>query len=142
MLNKEMAKLDWTRPAQFKSRGRCAGLNPWPCAETTFAGRPAEGLSGASRPIAFPTRSRATVIASGAKEGLIVACGEGWLELIEIQAPGAKRMAVRAYLLGKRIALGTRLGEQNERCASMNQDHENRRPHGDPSEKRDYPRRK
>ena len=49
-------------------------------------------------------------MASGAKEGLIVACGEGCLELLEIQAPNAKRMAAKAFLAGKRIDVGTRFG--------------------------------
>ena len=44
---------------------------------------------------------------SGAKEGLIIACGEGWLEIVEMQAPNAKRMGAKDYLRGKRIAVGT-----------------------------------
>lgn len=110
MLNKEMAKLDWSRPAVQLSR-QVRGLNPWPCAETTYeAGRLKVYLARPSDRVS--DAQPGTVIASSAKEGLIVACGEGCLELIEIQAPGAKRMTAKAYLMGKKIALGTRLGEQ------------------------------
>ena len=52
-----------------------------------------------------------TVITSGPKEGLIVACGTGCVELLEIQAPNAKRMTAKAYLMGKKIETGTRFGE-------------------------------
>ncbi len=113
MLNKEMAKVDWTRPAIEIAR-QVRGLNPWPCAETSFAGgrlkiymaKPSDRVSNAQP---------GEVIASGTKEGLIVACGTGSLELIEIQAPGAKRMTAKAYLTGKKIETGTRFGADEEK---------------------------
>ena len=46
------------------------------------------------------------VARSSAKEGLFVGCGEGWLEILELQAPGGKRMSAKSYLLGKRIDAG------------------------------------
>lgn len=108
MLTKEMGHIDWTQPAEKIAR-QVRGLNPWPCAYTdSSAGRlklylaqPLDGTSDAQP---------GTVIASSAKEGLVVACGEGKLELLEIQAPNAKRMAAKAYLSGKKIEPGTRFG--------------------------------
>ena len=41
-------------------------------------------------------------------EGLKTACGEGWLEVLEMQAPNAKRMSAKAYLQGKKIEIGTK----------------------------------
>ena len=41
-------------------------------------------------------------------------CGEGALEVLELQAPGGKRMAAKAYLAGKRIEVGTALGRTTE----------------------------
>ena len=58
------------------------------------------------------TWGKGTQIAS-AKKGLFVACGEGVLEIIEMQAPNAKRMAAKAYLMGKRIYAGTMLGKED-----------------------------
>ena len=52
-----------------------------------------------------------TVIVSGPKAGLVVRCGEGALEILEMQTPGGKRMAPKAYLMGKKIEVGTRLGK-------------------------------
>ena len=51
-----------------------------------------------------------TVVVSSPKEGLFVRCGEGALEVLELQAPGGKRMAAKAYLMGKGIEVGAILG--------------------------------
>ena len=40
---------------------------------------------------------------------LLVACGEGALELLELQRTGGRRVAVRDFLQGHRLAAGTRL---------------------------------
>ncbi len=107
MLKKEMGLIDWTRSAK-EIACQARGLDPWPSAWTDCLGgtlkiyraRPAvgEGEPG-------------TVLRSSAKEGLFVACGEGALEVLEMQAPGGKRMSARAYLAGKKIEPGTRFGE-------------------------------
>lgn len=108
MLTREMAQIDWTRPAE-EIACQVRGLNPWPCAYTeTESGRLKIYLA---RPVdRAAEETPGTVVASGAKEGLIVACGEGCLELLEIQAPNAKRMSAKAYLMGKKIDVGTRFG--------------------------------
>ncbi len=106
MLSREMGRVDWTRPAR-EIANQIRGLNPWPCAYADFEGgrlklylaRPC-----AARGEAAP----GTVTVSNAKEGLFVACGEGWLEILEMQAPNAKRMVAKAYLQGKRIEVGTK----------------------------------
>ena len=54
------------------------------------------------------------MIVSGPKTGLVVKCGAGALEVLEMQAPGAKRMAARAYLAGKRIDEGSAFGKDIE----------------------------
>ena len=50
------------------------------------------------------------VIVSSPKAGLVVRCGEGALEVLELQAPGGRRMAAKAYLMGKGMPVGTILG--------------------------------
>ena len=81
-------------------------MNPWPCAYTENAdGRIKIYLARAVE--AAHEAAPGTVVVSGAKEGLIIACGEGWLEIVEMQAPNAKRMGAKDYLRGKRIAVGT-----------------------------------
>ena len=107
MLKKEMGLIDWTRSAK-EIACQARGLDPWPSAYTDYLGgtlkiyraRPAAGEG-----------EPGTVLRSSAKEGLFVACGEGALEVLEMQAPGGKRMSARAYLAGKKIEPGTKFGE-------------------------------
>lgn len=106
MLTKEQGRVDWTRPAQ-EIADQIRGLNPWPGAYTDFeAGRLKLHLA---RPCPAGTRAEpGTVTVSSAREGLFVACGSGDLEILELQAPNAKRMTAKAYLLGKKLEVGTR----------------------------------
>jgi methionyl-tRNA formyltransferase len=50
------------------------------------------------------------VVVSSPKEGLFVRCGEGALQVLELQAPGGRRMDAKAFLMGKGIEAGTILG--------------------------------
>ena len=105
MLNREMARIDWRKSAA-EIACQVRGMNPWPCAYTENAdGRIKVYLARAVE--AMHEAAPGTVVVSGAKEGLIIACGEGWLEIVEMQAPNAKRMGAKDYLRGKRIAVGT-----------------------------------
>ena len=52
-----------------------------------------------------------TVIKADRKAGLIVATSDGAMELCEIQAPNAKRMDAKAFLLGHAIEEGKLLSE-------------------------------
>ncbi len=108
MLEKEMGRIDWSRSAD-EICWQVRGLNPWPSAFTEmnggtlkiFQARPVDSLDGAEP---------GTVVVSGPREGLVIACGKGALEVLEMQAPNARRMPARAYLAGKSIPLGTRMG--------------------------------
>ena len=107
MLDKEMAAVDWTKSA-YEIDCLIRGLNPWPVALTTlegarmklFAAMP-EQASGAA----------GTVLEADTKKGLLVACGEGALRIMELQMVGGRRMAAKDYLRGHQIALGTKLGD-------------------------------
>ena len=108
MLDKAMGEIDWSLPAR-EIACRVRGFNPWPGAATDMP----EGRLKLYLARAIDCDADAapgTVIASGAKEGLVVRCGEGALEILELQAPGGKRMPAKAYLMGKRIESGTILG--------------------------------
>lgn len=106
MLSKEMGRIDWTKDAR-QIACQVRGLNPWPGAYTeNESGRLKLYLARACK--AESVAPCGTVVVSGAKEGLFIACGEGWLEILELQAPNAKRMSAKAYLQGKKIAIGTK----------------------------------
>ena len=108
MLDKAMGEIDWNRPAS-EIACKVRGLNPWPCAYTDMDGGRLK-LYLARAVECDSSAAPGTVVASSPKEGLFVRCGEGTLEVLELQAPGGKRMAAKAYLMGKGIAVGTILG--------------------------------
>ena len=105
MLDKAMGEVDWTQSAAALAC-RVRGLNPWPCAYTDLDGGRLK-LYLARAVDCNVNAAPGTVIASSPKEGLVVRCGEGALEILEMQAPGGKRMAAKAYLMGKKIEVGT-----------------------------------
>lgn len=108
MLTKEMGEMDWNRPAQ-QLHNQVRGLYPWPGAYTFMD----NGVLKVwvSRNVNQSTGAPAgTIIQASPKEGLFVACGEGVLEIVEMQAPGSKRMNARDYLRGKPMQVGTVLG--------------------------------
>ena len=44
------------------------------------------------------------------KNGIVVACGEQALQVLELQREGSRRMTVQEFLAGHPLAIGTRLG--------------------------------
>ncbi len=109
MLTKELGKIDWTKSA---SEIDCLvrGVNPWPGAFSKMNGDVIK-VWLAKRCDKITSEAPGTVICASAKEGLIVACGNGeTVEIIEMQAPNAKRMTAKAYLSGKK--LGARFDEE------------------------------
>jgi len=104
MLKKEMGLIDFSQSA-----GRIAnlvrGFNPWPGA---YAMLPEGALRiHSARPVALEREARpGEILEASARKGLAVACGEGALEVLELQAPNAKPMSARAYLAGKKLPVG------------------------------------
>jgi methionyl-tRNA formyltransferase len=104
MLTKEMGRIDFTWDAP-RIVNLVRGLSPWP-------GAYALGPSGPikirrARAVSLDTRARpGQILEASARSGLIVACGGGAIEVVEMQAPGAKPMTAKAYLAGKRLPVG------------------------------------
>lgn len=100
-IDKAEARLDWSRPAIELARAVRAFL-------------PATGVFG-GEPVRI-WRARATgghgapgEVLRGAT-GLAVACGEGALEVLELQRPGGRRMPASEFLRGHPLAPGARFG--------------------------------
>ena len=102
MLSKALSPVDWTRSAQ-EIFNQIRGLYPWPVATTDIlTGEPVK-LWGAQVVEKHTDALPATIIAAG-KTGIDVACGDGRvLRILELQAPGKKRMTAAAYLAGHPI---------------------------------------
>ncbi len=96
-LTKEMSPIDWGK-SSFEIIKHVCGLNPWPVAtavlqDVTFKIFRVEADDACS---AAP----GTILAAD-KRGIRVACGQGEsVRIIELQAPGKKRMRAADYLLG------------------------------------------
>lgn len=105
MLTKAMGLIDFTRPAKELD---CfvRGMNPWPSAYTLLSGktlklwkvRAVEGSGKAGSVIGID------------KESFTIACGEGAIEVLEVQLEGKKRMSAGDFLKGSTLNIGQELG--------------------------------
>ncbi|MBA2663710.1 MAG: methionyl-tRNA formyltransferase [Bradymonadaceae bacterium] len=109
MLTKEVGLIDWQKPAR-EVHDHIRGFNPWPGAYAFF------GPAAAGERIKFhrsrPVEGRGVpgeVLEADASRGrLVIACGQGAIEAIELQAPGKKAMKAADFLRGFTIAVGSR----------------------------------
>lgn len=110
MLNKELAKIDWTMDANA-IRNRIRGFNPWPIAHTTLEEIPLKIFSASViRDEAFiPNEWAPGKVFKIDKSGIYVTTGNGLLKIDELQWGSGKRMLSQAFLLGHDITLGTTL---------------------------------
>ncbi len=106
IITKADAIIDWRLPAVQIERMTRA-YDPWPVARTTFGG--SDLMIYRARVIASEGDADAgTIVSIGANP--IIKCGEGALELLEVQAPGRKRMRAGDWARGRRLAIGDKLG--------------------------------
>ena len=95
MLDKTMCPIDWNKTAQ-QVHNQVRGLHPWPVATMELKGQK------------FKVHATAIVDGKGepgeilglTKTGLVIACGEGAIEVRSLQAEGGKRMAAPDYFRG------------------------------------------
>ncbi|MCP4675216.1 MAG: methionyl-tRNA formyltransferase [Deltaproteobacteria bacterium] len=109
MLKKNDGVLDWTRSAS-DLHCHVRGMHPWPTANTRLRGEPIK--AHAARVVSQSGKEGAPgLVLEVSDEGIDVACGEGVLRLVEVQAAGRKRLPVRLFLTGTRVESGFQLGE-------------------------------
>ena len=95
MLDKSMCPIDWSKTAQ-QVHDQVRGLHPWPVATMELNGQ--------------KFKVHATAICEGSgqpgqvlgltKTGLKIACGQGAVEILSLQAEGGKRMGAPDYFRG------------------------------------------
>ena len=108
MLTKELSPVNWNRPARA-ILAQIRGLNPWPGATAVLGGT--EFKLWEARP--WPAETAAepgTKTAPGTplalnKKGLVVACGDGAIQITRLQAPGGKAMPAADYFRGHPIQI-------------------------------------
>ena len=95
MLDKTMCPIDWNKTAQ-QVHDHVRGLHPWPVATAEIGGTK---FKIHSTVLAEDSGEPGKVLAL-TKTGLVVACGEGAVEIRSLQAEGGKRMAAPDYFRG------------------------------------------
>jgi methionyl-tRNA formyltransferase len=106
-LDKSEAKIDWSASAVQLDR-QIRAFNPWPVAETQFAGETLRVLRAAVADVSGSTLPPGTVLGL-AEDGLRVACGSGALALRELQRPGKRPISARDFANAVRLD-GLRFG--------------------------------
>lgn len=95
MLDKSMCPIDWNKTAQ-QIHNQVRGLHPWPVATMQLQGKQ------------FKVHETRVVEGNGTpgtvlelnKHGLVIACGQGAIEVRSLQAEGGKRMNAPDYFRG------------------------------------------
>jgi len=104
MLSRQLSPIDWTMPARA-IHDKVRGLNPWPATSTDAFTEEAVKVYVTSVPGISTGKAPGTVLTAN-KAGIDVACGDGQvLRILELQAPGSKRMTAAAYLAGHPITV-------------------------------------
>ena len=103
-LDKSICPIDWNRTPKEIIKHVC-GLNPWPAA-TMQLGKDTLKVFRAEYTDTVTDKAPGAVVSAG-KAGLEMACGGGKTVMVtELQAPGKRRMAASAWLLGHPVELG------------------------------------
>lgn len=100
------AGIDWTAEAPVIDRAVRA-FDPVPGAQTTLEGTALKIWKAAPLPGRFAAPG--TVVRADGSE-IVVACGDGALAVTELQREGRRRMDARAFLAGRGLRAGVRLG--------------------------------
>ena len=101
MLKKEHGKLDFSLSAA-SVHNRVRGTNPWPGAYALLDGETLK-IHQTRRTDQAIGEEPFGILKGSAKSGLFVRCADGWLEIVELQATGGKRMRAKDYLLGRSL---------------------------------------
>ena len=101
MLKKEHGKLDFSQSAA-SVHNRVRGTNPWPGAYAMLDGEMIKIHKTQKTDLAIGEEPIG-ILKGSAKSGLFVRCADGWLEIVELQATGGKRMRAKDYLLGRSL---------------------------------------
>ncbi len=101
MLSRELSPIDWSRSAR-EIHNQIRGLTPWPATTMELSGSTFKVY--AAEETGETTGKPAGTLVGTDKRGICMACGDGHvLRILEIQAPGKKRMKAPDYLRGHPI---------------------------------------
>ncbi len=107
-LTKEMGELHFAETTR-QCLLRVRAMDPWPCAYAQAANGALKVWQAAEHPAKADRPG--LVLHADQKHGLVISTLDGALELLQVQAPNAKRLEARAYMRGHLIEAGKPLDE-------------------------------
>lgn len=114
MLSKEDGRIDWSDSATDIAR-RIRGFNPWPGTHSFYVDdgdkqrikfHLARSVDSADHDVSEKIPAGTVVRASRSDGQLWIACGDGVLDCLQLQAPGKKAMDARDFLNGHSMSEG------------------------------------
>ena len=117
LLNREDGRMDFAERTATELKNRWRGFQPWPGAFTTLDGKKLIvhrlGVVDASTFTETTGFEPGLIHVEGNR--LFVACAEDtWLELLEVQLEGKKRLTATEFLRGAALTAGARLGTASQ----------------------------
>jgi len=114
LLDREDGRLDFAGRSARELYNRWRGFQPWPGAFTTLDGK--KLIVHRMRPVEVAEMGEQAKVMPGQvrveKDRLFAACAaESWIELLEVQLDGKKRLGAAEFLRGTSLVEGARLGE-------------------------------
>ena len=111
-LKKADAEIDFSKTCK-EIKSFVNGMQPWPCAFTFLNGLILKiyKVNAVNCNCENSRYAIGEVVSADIKSGLKVNCGNGFLEICELQLQGAKRMQAKDFLLGRKIKVGDVLGK-------------------------------
>lgn len=104
LLDRSMEHIDWSKAAQ-EVHNLIRGFNPAPSTFTKLPNGKSLKIWGSKMTDKNSTAAAGTVIETG-KHSFFVACGEGVLEITEVQPESKKRMPAQVFLNGRGVQEG------------------------------------
>lgn len=104
LLDRSMEHIDWSKTAQ-EVHNLIRGFNPAPSTFTKLPNGKGLKIWGSKMTDKNSAAAAGTVIETG-KHSFFVACGEGVLEIIEVQPESKKRMPAQVFLNGRGVQEG------------------------------------
>lgn len=102
-IDKSYCPIDFTKSAA-EVHNQIRGLNPWPIATTQICGKNIKIYSSC---LCEKSGKSGTIISV---KPFVVACGEGSVEILELQPEGKKRMSSDAFIAGHKLCEGDTIG--------------------------------
>ena len=104
LLDRSMEHIDWSKTAQ-EVHNLIRGFNPAPSTFTKLPNGKSLKIWGSKMTAKSSAAAAGTVIETG-KHSFFVACGEGVLEITEVQPESKKRMPAQVFLNGRGVQEG------------------------------------